>query len=496
MTRHRSLSACARLAVYLLLGLAASGCASRYFSPAPPTPPPPAYALAQWPYQSLWTGLVFNGAKVGFAHTRLTVLDTDPAQFRIDSEASLLLRFLGFEKAVRLRATDIVDGQLHLIRFDAAYHLDGNDLELQGWLSDGVIHVELLNAGRRSTRSIPVGGPVLPTSAILMYPALHGLGVGREYRFLAFNGETLAVAPVEQQITAFESSELFQGEAYRVVSSLHGQTTTSWLDRQGRPLLELALNGVLVSALEEEGEARRYLAIAALNKQEVMLDLSTVRVDRRIEDPRRVEWLELILRGAPGAPPSVPGQQCVAAGDGWRCRLERVSGNFIGAENPRYLVSSLTVPHADPVIRELAERIAAGERRASDNVGRILAWLDQHIRKHPADSFSALDVLETRRAECQGHSYLYAALARALGIPTRVLNGLVYSEGHEAFLFHTWTESWIDGAWRAIDPTFGQPLADATHLLLAEGEEPADLVALTDWVGRLSIEIVGYGHGR
>jgi transglutaminase-like putative cysteine protease len=72
----------------------------------------------------------------------------------------------------------------------------------------------------------------------------------------------------------------------------------------------------------------------------------------------------------------------------------------------------------------------------------------------------------------------------------------VYSEAHEAFLFHTWTESWIDGSWQAIDPTFGQLRADATHFLLAEGEEPVDLVELTDWVGRLSIEIVSYAHGQ
>jgi transglutaminase-like putative cysteine protease len=31
------------------------------------------------------------------------------------------------------------------------------------------------------------------------------------------------------------------------------------------------------------------------------------------------------------------------------------------------------------------------------------------------DAFSALDVLDAKRGECQGHAYLYAALMRAVG---------------------------------------------------------------------------------
>jgi transglutaminase-like putative cysteine protease len=99
-------------------------------------------------------------------------------------------------------------------------------------------------------------------------------------------------------------------------------------------------------------------------------------------------------------------------------------------------------------------------------------------------------VLRTREAECQGHAYLYAALARALGIPTRLANGIVYSEQFDGFLFHTWAESLVNGRWIAVDPTFGTVPADATHVKLIEGETLAQLVPLADWVGRLKVRVL------
>ena len=112
-----------------------------------------------------------------------------------------------------------------------------------------------------------------------------------------------------------------------------------------------------------------------------------------------------------------------------------------------------------------------------------------NIEKEVIDSFNSLDVLRQRKAECQGHSLLFAALARNMGIPTRVLNGVVYSEDYDAFLYHAWVESYIDGRWQAIDPTFGQRHADATHIALIEGEASAQLIALLPLIGELEIEV-------
>ena len=41
-----------------------------------------------------------------------------------------------------------------------------------------------------------------------------------------------------------------------------------------------------------------------------------------------------------------------------------------------------------------------------------------------------------------------------------------------------------------MDPTFGQPVADATHLMLVEGESISDLLPLLDWVGQVRIDVL------
>jgi|TARA_Y100000031_G_scaffold5937_1_gene7256 transglutaminase/protease-like cytokinesis protein 3 len=110
------------------------------------------------------------------------------------------------------------------------------------------------------------------------------------------------------------------------------------------------------------------------------------------------------------------------------------------------------------------------------------------MEKALVDTVTAVDALRERRGECQSHTYLFTALARAAGIPTKVVNGLVYSEDYGGFLYHAWPEVFV-GQWRALDPTLGQDSVDATHIKLTENERE-DPLKLMEFVGRVGIEIV------
>ena len=72
------------------------------------------------------------------------------------------------------------------------------------------------------------------------------------------------------------------------------------------------------------------------------------------------------------------------------------------------------------------------------------------IEKKPTVSLpSALEVLKTRVGDCNEHTALYVAMARALGIPARIAVGLVYLRG--AFYYHAWAEVWLEeGRGRAL----------------------------------------------
>jgi hypothetical protein len=485
----------AALALALLAGCAGGGAWFRDAGPAPPRAP---RALADWPWQEVWTGVVFQGRKVGFARLALRPA-ADPDRWEIETESALRLRFLGVDKKVSLRAHDRVRADLTLESFSYEYHLDGSRLAVEGERAGDALVVRTESNGTRTEQRLPLGEPAVPASALALLPAQRGLGVGERAAVAVFVGESQSLAQAELHAQAYERSPLFEGAALRVATTLLGLETETWYDAEARPLLETALHGAMISALEEPLRARAYLVEASLNKDEALLEFSLLR-SAPVDEPRRVAALTLVLEGVPAAleVPAGSGQRCTRDGARLECRVDRRAPAATGDARPpaRYLLPSLAAPSNEHRFIELAQSIAGDAGSAQAKIERLLAWMDANIDKAAVDAFSAADVLRERRAECQGHAYLFAALARALGMPTRVVNGVVYSAEHGGFLYHTWNEVWLGGAgWRPVDATFGQPLADATHVALAVGETPAEIAPLAAMVGRARVAaIAGIVH--
>lgn len=484
--------------VLAALLLALSGCAGRYFQDAGAPPGPPQLDLATWPYREYWTGVVFNGSKIGCAHVQVTPAAHRGELHEIRAGSALRLRFLGLDKRMTLRSRDRVRSDLTLADFDYEYDIDGARLMLAGRVEGDTLRALVTNAGRTTELALRSAEPVFPVSAIAMVPALRGLKVGAEYAYAVFSGTAHRIAPVTQRIEGYERSSLFDGPAWKVATELLGLSTTTWIDARARPLLDIGLGGVIIAGLEDEARAKRDLTAGALNRNEALLDLAVIRLPEPLGDPRALNYLKLAI-GVPAgtpAPPAGLSQHCDDKGDRLECQLH--SGPVQRAEPPdsqpsaggAFLEPSLAVPSRDAEIRALATQLAAGHSEAPAQVRAILAWMQANIRKEPPDAFSALDVLRDRRAECQGHSYLYAALARALGIPTRIANGLVYSPELQGFAFHAWNESLLDGAWIGVDATLGQLGTDPTHLRIVYGENIADIAPLAAWIGRTRIEVL------
>jgi transglutaminase-like putative cysteine protease len=60
------------------------------------------------------------------------------------------------------------------------------------------------------------------------------------------------------------------------------------------------------------------------------------------------------------------------------------------------------------------------------------------------------------------------------------VHGLVYArydDGVPALYWHAWVEVKSGSEWIAVDPTFDQPVADATHIVLGRGTQ-VDTVGL------------------
>lgn len=103
--------------------------------------------------------------------------------------------------------------------------------------------------------------------------------------------------------------------------------------------------------------------------------------------------------------------------------------------------------------------------------------------------YSALETLSRRRGDCTEASVLLAALGRSAGIPTRVVNGLVYSRESyhgvaNVFMPHSWTLAYADGKWRSFDLALDK--FDSTHIALTIGDgDERSLVAASQLAGLL-----------
>jgi hypothetical protein len=153
----------------------------------------------------------------------------------------------------------------------------------------------------------------------------------------------------------------------------------------------------------------------------------------------------------------------------------------------RYLQPDPMIQSRDPRIEALARQIVGRRRNPVRAAGLINEWVHANIAKRITVSVpSAVEVLETRRGDCNEHTVLYVALARAAGLPARTAAGLVYVDG--GFYYHAWPEVYLNG-WVAVDPTFGQMPADAAHLRFTVGGL-ARQVELIKLIGRLQLEVL------
>lgn len=486
-----------RLAAVLALAVLC-GCAGRseFFRDAGSPPAVAPRPLTQWPWREIWSGVVFRGQKVGFSRLTLQPAPGGSGDWILETESALRLRFLGVDKRVSLHARDRVGPDLALQRFHHEYLLDGSRLRVEGERDGSVLAVRTTSGGAQTEKRLALEHPAVPASALALLPVLRGLRVGERTRASVFVGESQSLADAEIRVLGYERSTLFEGPAYRVSTALLGLDTESWIDREGRPLLETAMHGAMISALEDPDRARAYLVEASLAKQEALLDFSRLP-SPEVPRARQAASLRIALEGVPATlqVPASGGQRCARAGERLECRIDRRAraASADSADEARAaLRPTLAAPSHERQFIELAASLEASASDPEGSVARLLAWIEANIAKEAIDAFSAADVLRERRAECQGHAYLFAALARAAGLPTRIVNGLVYMPEHAGFLYHTWNEVWFaNEGWRPVDATLGQARADATHVALALGEGPAELAPLAAMVGRARVAAVG-----
>ena len=156
-----------------------------------------------------------------------------------------------------------------------------------------------------------------------------------------------------------------------------------------------------------------------------------------------------------------------------------------------YLSPNAWVRSDDPRIRSFARQHGRG-RSVHARMERLTEAVRTHMNgpidyRHYHDAATAL---QNRSGDCTEFAVLLAAVARARGIPTRIVHGIAYS-GRLAgrthvFSPHAWVQAWDGTRWTSYDAGFGA--FGAGHIVLAIGDgDPAALRGLNRATRQLRI---------
>jgi transglutaminase-like putative cysteine protease len=158
-------------------------------------------------------------------------------------------------------------------------------------------------------------------------------------------------------------------------------------------------------------------------------------------------------------------------------------------------------------VREFARKVTAG---AGDDVSRAVklyyaardeVFYDPYYGGEDRKYFRASDCLRAKRGFCIPKAALLAAAARSLGIPARVAYADVRNHlstkkllelmGGDLFIWHSFTELFLEGCWVKATPAFNLSLCQkfAVHPLEFDGRHDS-LFHEFDQEGRRHMEYV------
>lgn len=143
----------------------------------------------------------------------------------------------------------------------------------------------------------------------------------------------------------------------------------------------------------------------------------------------------------------------------------------------RFLQETIYEPINDPRLRSQAERVVEGITDTRQKISKMVHFVDEHIAQKSLDRgyATALATLESRSGDCTEHSVLLSALLRAIGIPTRIVDGVIAFDDNKGTIggsvgYHEWVEAYVEGeGFIAADAAFAAFPAGPERLKMAEG---------------------------
>ncbi len=415
--------------------------------------------------QESWDAIYLAGTKVGFVHTFVEKVPKeghDYLRVRIDMEQSLKRGRDYSVTRLTYGTIETLDGEV--LRLHTLTDTGEQRISTRGDVIKGKMKLIMQIGKSEQSLVIPwspdVRGPYAPEQSMARSPMKE-----HETRALKMFMPTLnKICDIELQALAVEPTVMGDGSKRDL---LHVEQKTKvdgaakpefdvrlWVDQEGQVLKQEVdiLGGYVQYRTTKE---------AAMSKGgPVQFDLiqgSMIKVKHVIPSPdqsRMVRYQLTYKGGDPGQViPSDPRQslETDASKNATILKVQSV-GPTDGAAGPeevdaQYLKANALVTSEDAEVRRMALKATRGVQDPWQKAEAIQTWVYKNIReKNFKVAFAAAnEVARNLTGDCTEHAVLAAAMCRAVGIPSRVVVGLIYVERQSAFGYHMWDEVYVNG---------------------------------------------------
>jgi len=445
-----------------------------------------------------WMKILSKGNAVGYSHTSLDVDEANPVDhYTIDNRVHLRLKIAGEDQTINVDTSASLNAMYELQKFSFSLASRGYSVIVDAARRNERTFRVKMTTGNTSERMEVDIPPDVVLYSPMMELAMKQLKPGQHFSMKTLNPTSFSAMLIT--ISAIRQEPLtIGGKTYdaTVLSTDYGGTLfLSWMDPAGNILRQDTPMGWTMEKCTADDAAE--IIRGSAPTQDILAEMA-VPCTGAIRDPRHCRKLKLSLKGVSfsRAELEITSRQKVAGTDGTNTILDISAGMAPADPSPqtpippalRPLLGATTSLQADhPDMIKQARAIVGQRQIPSEKALAIYDWVNRNVAKEMTISLpSALDVLRTMKGDCNEHTYLSVALARAAGLPAKVVVGLAYHEGK--FYYHAWPAIYA-GRWIEMDPTWGQPAVDATHLALVEGEMDQQ-VQLIKVLGQLKIQVI------
>ncbi len=463
-------------------------------------------------HRELWYAVLIGGQTSGFSVETTSPLDGGGVE--TVSRVKMALRRGRAVARVEMRVTTREDADGRVLEFEVEQKQSAVAVHVKGTVNGDAMTVETATAGlpQPVRRDLPYDPKALGPRASLRRAQAALRKEGDTVAIRSFLADQLRCAEQARVLGPTEEIDLPGGKRRlrRVTSRFDfapNLRSTQWVDDQFLPWkIAIPALGLQMEFVRTTREA--ILATDFDSLPEVFL-ATAIPVDGALpRQPSRVRYRLVPRKGKDTtkveiAPSGAAGQKIEKRGEGtWIVDVRRVRSAkpqpiarlAENADTKRYLEPNAHIQSNDPEIVKTAREIVGDETESLAAAVALERWVRRNVKtKNLETAFAtASEVLETRAGDCSEHAVLLAALARAAGIPSRVVVGLVYHR--RSFVGHMWTEVYT-GDWTPLDATIGRGTVDADHIALSTSPLGADSIsdlflALLPVLGNVEIEVI------